>query len=393
MDKGITVFTPIYNRAYCIEKLYESLKRQTYKNFEWIVIDDGSTDDAAQVFDRWIQEENDFDIIYAKVKNGGKMRAVNKGVKLATAPAFFIVDSDDFLTDDALENISTWFKEIEDDNGFAGVSGLKKFKTIDAKYDFDYVDATNLERRKYNLIIDMAECYKTDILKKYPALEIESEKYIPPSLMWNSIAKDGYKLRWNNKVIYIAEYRADGLSANGMDKYIRNPIGWGKWIQLAIGCKKDDEYTEFQYYLYYQTLKDKLSVDSIADNLNISLNELLEGISSKPKIINKVHKYFEDHHIKRVALYGLGGEAKRFLHISKDFGIEICYGIDRSPNSLLPVCYTPADELPEVDAILITNRMGIEEIKDGLQKHTQIKCISIQNDLLNKSLNYYYSDI
>lgn len=393
MDKGITVFTPIYNRAYCIKKLYESLKRQTYKNFEWIVIDDGSTDDAAQVFERWIQEENDFDIIYAKVKNGGKMRAVNKGVKLASAPAFFIVDSDDYLTDDALENIDTWFQEIEADNSFAGVSGLRKIKTIDAQYDFDHVDATNLERRKYNLLIDMAECYKTDILKKYPALEIENEKYMPPSLVWNSIAKDGYKLRWYNKVIYIAEYRADGLSAEGMDKYIRNPISWGKLIQLDVECKKDDEYTEFQYYLYYQSLKDKLPVDRIADNLNVSLNELQEVISNKPKVINKVHKYFADHHIKRAALYGLGGEAKRFLHISKDFGIEICYGIDRSPNSLLPVCYTPVDELPEVDAILITNRMGIKEIKDNLQKHTHIKCISIQKDILDKSLNYYYSDI
>lgn len=393
MDKGITVFTPIYNRAYCIKKLYESLKRQTYKNFEWIVIDDGSTDDVAQVFDRWIQEENDFDIIYAKVKNGGKMRAINKGVKLAAAPAFFIVDSDDFLTDDALENIDAWFKEIDADNSFAGVSGLRKIKTIDAQYDFDHVDATNLERRKYNLLIDMAECYKTDILKRYPALEIENEKYMPPSLVWNSIAKDGYKLRWYNKVIYIAEYRADGLSAEGMDKYIRNPISWGKLIQLDVECKRDDEYAEFQYYLYYQSLKTKLSEAGIADNLNVSLNELKEVISRKPKIINRVNKYFEDNHIKRVALYGLGGEAKRFLHISKDFEIEICYGIDRSPNSLLPVCYTIADELPKVDAILITNRMGIKEIKDDLWKHTQIRCISIQKDILDKSLNYYYSDI
>ena len=63
MKKEITVFTPIYNRAYCIEMLYESLKKQTYKNFEWIVVDDGSTDNIAQIFDKWVREEKEFNII------------------------------------------------------------------------------------------------------------------------------------------------------------------------------------------------------------------------------------------------------------------------------------------------------------------------------------------
>lgn len=392
MMKEITVFTPIYNRAYCVGKLYESLKKQSIKNFEWIVIDDGSTDHTIELFNKWIQENNEFDIIYVKVKNGGKMRTVNKGVQLASAPVFFIVDSDDYLTDDALENINRWFKEIEGDDSFAGVSGLREIRTIDARYDFDYVDATNLERRKYNLVIDMAECYKTDVLKKYPAPEIEGEKYISPSIVWNRIAKDGYKIRWHNQVIYIGEYRTDGLSAKGPDIFTRNPIGWGKMIQLDIECKQDSEYAEFQYYRYYQNLKNALSVDEMADNLGISQADLQEFISHKPQIIEKVNKYFRDNKIRRIALYGMGGEAKRFLQMSKDFDIEICYGIDRSPNSLLPVCYAPTEKFPEVDAILITNRMGIAEIKNDLKKYTQIRNISIQEDILEKSLNYYFSD-
>lgn len=392
MERGITVFTPIYNRKYCIETLYESLKRQTYNNFEWIVVDDGSTDNVAQLFEAWMQEENDFDIIYVKVKNGGKMRAVNKGVKLAATPAFFIVDSDDYLTDDALELLLMWFKDIENNN-FAGVSGLKKIKTIDAEYDFDYVDATNFERRKYNLVIDMAECYKTDILKKYPAPEFENETYLSPSVVWNRIAKDGYKLRWFNKVIYIAEYRADGLSAAGLANLVNSPVGWGQLIQLAVEYKKDEKFKEFQYFWYYQNLKNSLSMDNISLNLGLTPEKLSDIISRKPRIIIELNEYFAANGIKKVALYGMGGEAKRFLQLISDIDIEICYGIDKRPNSLLPLCYSLVDELPTVDAILITNRMGIKDIKDDIKRRTKIRSISLQEDILDNSLNYYFSNV
>ncbi len=392
-NRGITVCTPIYNRAYCIEKLYRSLQRQTYDNFEWIIVDDGSTDNVMQLIDKWIGEKNNFDIVLIRSKNGGKMRAINKAVRIATAPAFFIVDSDDYITDDALEFVDRWFAQIKDNNEFAGVSGLRKIKTIDAQYDFDYIDATNLERRRYNLIIDMAECYKTELLRKYPAPEIEKETYVSPSFVWNSIAREGYKLRWFNKVIYIGEYRTDGLSAAGPDILTRNPIGWGLLIQLDVMCKRDIEYSDFQYYRYYQNLKDKFSLEEICANLNISAEDLLAIVANKPKIIYKVNKFFSDNNIKRIALYGMGGEAKRFLQMSKEFNVEICYGIDRSPNSLLPVCFSPTDTFPDVDAIIITNRMGIEKIKSSLKDNTKIKCISLQKDILEKGLNYYYSDI
>lgn len=393
MNKGITVFTPVYNRAYCIKTLYESLKRQTYKNFEWIVVDDGSTDNVSQLFDTWVREENDFSVIYMKVKNGGKMDAVKKGVRLATAPAFFIADSDDYLTDDALEILTTWFREIQDDDSFAGVSGLRKIKTVDVKHDFDYIDATNLERRRYHLNMDMAECYKTEILKKYPSPEIEGENYLSPSIVWNRIAKDGYKLRWYNRVIYIAEYLPDGLTMSGADKFTKNPIGWGQLVQLNIACKEDKDYTEFQYYLYYKTLKDVLPIERITQYLAVDRKELERIVAQKPIVIEKINRFFCNNHIKHVALYGLGFEAKRFLQIADDFDIEICYGIDKRPNSLLPICYKPTDELPKVDAILITNLRGSSKIKDDLKNLTKIRCVSIQEDILEKGFRYYFSDI
>ena len=257
----------------------------------------------------------------------------------------------------------------------------------------DYIDATNLERRKYNLTMDMAECYKTDILKKYPSPEIEGENYLSPSIVWNKIAKDGYKVRWHNRVIYIAEYRSDGLTMTGPDKFKKNPIGWGQLIQLNIECRNDIEYTEFQYYLYYKELKDTLPIEQISQNLGIKRNELEKVISQKPAVIKKMNEYFRDNELKEIALYGLGQEAKRFLLILEDLDIRISYGIDKIPNSLLKICYRPTDELPKVDAILITNLRNSVEIKKDLNKYVDISCVSLQEDILQRGFRYYFSDI
>ena len=393
MERMITVFTPIYNRAYCIEKLYDSLKKQTRKNFEWLIIDDGSTDNVEEIVETWIGSEKEFPIRFYKVKNGGKMRAVNKGVQLSDMPAFFIVDSDDYLTENAMELLGKWFLQIKDDDDFAGVSGLRKITTIDSEYDFKYIDCTNLERRKYNLTLDMAECYKTEILRRYPAIEIEGENYLSPSYLWNSIAKDGYKLRYYNEYIYVTTYLPDGLSVNNLSVKARNPKGWAKIINLDIECKNDSEYSEMQYYFYYLQMHELIPKEEIANNLEINVELLNEIISNKPEIIRKINAFFIDRNIKRVALYGLGGEAKRFLQLLNDLNIQIEYGIDRSHRDLLPQCYSLSQELPPVDAVLITNRAGIKAIREDIKLCMNCHIISLQEDILEKSLNYYFSDI
>ena len=108
----ITVFTPTYNRAYIIEDLYRSLQRQTYTDFEWLVVDDGSADNTQELFAAWQQEENPFPIRYYKQENGGKCRAINRGLEMAEGELFFTVDSDDYLTDDALEKVVAWEAEL-----------------------------------------------------------------------------------------------------------------------------------------------------------------------------------------------------------------------------------------------------------------------------------------
>ena len=110
--KRLTIFTPTYNRAYIINILFDSLKRQTFNDFEWIVIDDGSTDNTEELIHKIISSEHEFPIVYKKIMNKGKHNAINQGVQLATGRLFFIVDSDDSLPCDALQTLQQYERSI-----------------------------------------------------------------------------------------------------------------------------------------------------------------------------------------------------------------------------------------------------------------------------------------
>lgn len=224
----VTVFTPTFNRGYIIGRLYDSLKLQTSTEFEWVVVDDGSSDNTEELFKCWINENNFFRINYVKVKNGGKHRAINRGVKLAKGKLFFIVDSDDYLTNNAIEKILNWESSLPDKSHFAGVAGAKgysKSKMIGSGHGAEYVDCKNEEREKYGLRSDKAEAYYTEILRRFPFPEFENENFVTESVVWNAISRAGYKLRWYDQIIYIGEYRDDGLTADNMGLFMRNPRG------------------------------------------------------------------------------------------------------------------------------------------------------------------------
>jgi len=146
---------------------------------------------------------------------------MNIGVHLASYEYIYIIDSDDHMTDDGVELIYNWIKTIDGDNGFAGVSGLrgKNKSEFIGQYPNhqEYIDATNLDRKKSKLMGDKAEVYKKDILIKYPFPEFEEERFIEESVVWDKIAFDGFKIRWFNEVICICEYLEDGLTKNLSD--------------------------------------------------------------------------------------------------------------------------------------------------------------------------------
>lgn len=229
----ITIFTPTYNRRKLIDNLYHSLLVQTDKNFEWLVIDDGSTDDTEKYFSELLSKPQPFPIRYIKLVNGGKHRAVNQGVKNAKGELFFIVDSDDSLLPNAIEKINHWVTTLDGSHKWAGVSGLKGFseqKNVGKRPSAKFIDAKNTERRKYHLEGDKAEIYFTEVLRKHPFPEIPGENFISEEIVWNAIARDGYYLRWFNEIIYICSYLDGGLTKDN-SKDERNPQGRLLWAK------------------------------------------------------------------------------------------------------------------------------------------------------------------
>lgn len=230
---NLTIFTPTYNRAHTLQRLYKSLQDQTCKDFEWLVIDDGSTDGTSSLFEQWIQDNNNFLIQYEKIQNGGKLRALNKGIKQAKGDYFLILDSDDLLCKDAVEQVISGFSTLENPTTFIGISMVKAdlegnpvHRTPKIDPQLGFVDCNNLERSKYNLQSDMAEVFFTEKLRQYTFPVWPGEKFTPEEVVWNQMALDGYKLRWFNKVEYLCEYQPDGLT-NSTWKLLRdNPMGY-----------------------------------------------------------------------------------------------------------------------------------------------------------------------
>lgn len=222
----ITVFTPTYNRAYILGKLYKSLCEQSYKDFEWLIIDDGSTDTTESLVNSF-QKKGLLSIKYFKQENGGKHRAINRGVREAQGDAFFIVDSDDRLLPHALEWVNQTFESIKNDSNYAGISGIRVYpngESISPRWEKDIIDASAIEiREKYHVRGDLAEIYKTSILSQYPFPEDNNEKFCLESLVWNRIAQK-YKLRYVYEPIYIGEYRPDGLTAKSVLIRQNSPI-------------------------------------------------------------------------------------------------------------------------------------------------------------------------
>ena len=197
----VTILTPIFNRKELIDRLYISLKNQTCYSFEWLIIDDGSTDDLESKVNNLIKNENNFNIRYFYKENGGKHTALNYGISKAEGKLLFIVDSDDFLISKAIERILVWEETISKNNDICGLGfckGTDEEKMVGSSFTGDYLDATSLERDKFEIKGDKAEVFYTDILKKYPFPEFENEKFLTEAVVWDRIENDNYKIRWIN---------------------------------------------------------------------------------------------------------------------------------------------------------------------------------------------------
>lgn len=250
----ITIFTPTYNRGYILGRLYSSLCKQSYKDFEWLIVDDGSTDNTEKLIRKFI-EDNRIIIRYFKVKNGGKHRAINYGVKYAHGELFFIVDSDDFLVDYALERVMFHYISIKDSDEFAGICGLRIYpdgKVMgNGKNYTGIIDCNRLELAfKYYFTGDVAEVFKTDVLCQYPFPDYEGETFCSEGLIWNRMALK-YKLRVFFEGIYVCDYLNDGLTLNKVKLFRNNP----QYTMLvhcdAVRCKLIPFRWKIRYAINY----------------------------------------------------------------------------------------------------------------------------------------------
>lgn len=229
----VTVFTPTYNRAYILGDLYHSLQRQTCMDFEWLIVDDGSADDTKALVASWQGEKNPFPIRYVYQENGGKCRAINRGLKEANGRLFFTVDSDDYLTDDAIEKVIRWDGELPKDGhfcGYVGNRGITPTQTPNRLFPGGYLDGTALDR--YDQVDgERAFVFYTELHRKYLYPEFPGEKFLTEAVTWDLMAHDGYKMRFYNDIIWIWEYKDDGLTRAGYRVFLENPQGTGLFFR------------------------------------------------------------------------------------------------------------------------------------------------------------------
>lgn len=230
----ITVFTPTYNRAYILENLYRSLQRQRFRDFEWLVVDDGSTDGTEALVNAWAEAEKSFAIRCLRQPNGGKCRAINRGLENARGELFFTVDSDDYLTDDALEKADAWERALPKDGKFCGMvanRGTAPDKTPNTIYPGEYFDGDLLDFYRKGIDGERAFIFYTKIHRMYLYPEFPGENFMTEAVTWNRMANDGYRVRFYNDIIWIWEYQEDGLTRKGYDIFLKNPRGTALWFR------------------------------------------------------------------------------------------------------------------------------------------------------------------
>lgn len=235
-DKLLTIFTPAYNRAHTIRRTYESLKRQSCKDFVWLIIDDGSTDNTAELVKQWQKCDNGFEIKYIYKKNGGMHTAHNTAYENIDTELNTCIDSDDCIAEGAVAKILKKWETVKD-KGYAGIIGLDadlNGKIIGKGFPEGLNETTVIGYYANGGSGDKKMVYRTDIIKKYPPYPtFEGEKYFSLGYKYRLIDQD-YKLAVMNEVLVNVDYQPDGSSATMWKQYVMNPKGFAEWRKICM---------------------------------------------------------------------------------------------------------------------------------------------------------------
>lgn len=235
----ITVFTPTYNRAFCLPEVYDSLLRQSNQNFEWVIVDDGSSDNTPELVKEWMNE-NRIKINYLRQENKGMLGAHNAAHSVINTKLCVCVDSDDSMPSDGIKIILEFWEKYKNDlsiAGFVGLDAYKDGKVIGEEFEKSGLNVSYREVTK--IPGDKKYVYKTSVLKEFgPYPEIKNEKFPAQGYLYRKIDKK-YKLITINKVLCIVEYLPDGNSFNKLGSYIKNPIGFMMHRLLLMEMAED----------------------------------------------------------------------------------------------------------------------------------------------------------
>lgn len=237
--KGIklTVFTPTYNRENQLSKCYESLIKQTNKDFVWQVIDDGSTDETEKLINK-MKSDGIIDVVYIKKENGGKASAINLSLEKCSTELWICLDSDDFLTNNAIEIILKSYENVRHDEKVCGLIALRSnpdftpMHKVSIPHDVKYATLRTI-RYEMGIPPEYAFVYKTNIISQYPYPIIKGERFMPLSYVFDQIDQK-YKYLVVHEPLMVCEYFEDGISKNKRKLIKNNPKGYSIYKRQAL---------------------------------------------------------------------------------------------------------------------------------------------------------------
>ena len=232
----LTVFTPAYNRAHTLPRTYESLLSQDCKDFVWLIVDDGSSDNTEELVRSWQDNDNGFDIRYIYKENGGMHTAHNTAYEHIDTELNVCIDSDDCLAKGAVGKILTKWNEVKG-LGYAGLIGLDadlNGNLIGKGFPDGMTETTLMGYYAAGGSGDKKLVYRTDVINQYPPYPVfEGERYVALAYKYRLIDQN-YKLAVLDEVLCNVEYQADGHSTGMWKEYVRSPKGFAFWRKVCM---------------------------------------------------------------------------------------------------------------------------------------------------------------
>ena len=255
MKEMLTVFTPTFNRAECLKKGYEALCRQTCKEFVWLVVDDGSTDQTRLLVEQWSRQEKGFEVRYIYKENGGLHTGYNVAIANIDTELSVCIDSDDYMPDDAVEKILTFWKK-EGSDKYAGIAALDAFEdgTIigDPFPKQKSINILDVSLGKYHYKNgDRKLVVRTALYKEVaPMPSYENEKNFNPHLMHLQISEK-YDFLIYNTVLCGVEYQEDGMSNGIFKQYLNSPKSFAHMRKYMLGLKGTTFKFRMRHAIHY----------------------------------------------------------------------------------------------------------------------------------------------